>query len=132
MDVPLGADESIEAFKIATWGVTFQTVCEIPSGWSIKAGGSLTPEGVLEGEGSLGISWLPESSPSELSEFALVTLHGPVEHDALTDPDHSGGVPATFSGTATISTEDGDKQVTLTAANIRLSPADRCPDRKVR
>ena len=132
VDVPLEAGESIEAFTVATWGVTFQTVCAIPSGWTIKAGGSLTPEGVMEGEGSLGISWLPESSPPELKEFALVALYGPVANTALIDPDHSGGVPATFSRSATVSTEDGEKRVALTAENIRLRPADRCPDRQVR
>nr|WP_316628665.1 hypothetical protein [uncultured Brevundimonas sp.] len=131
VDVPLEAGESIEAFTVATWGVTFQTVCAIPSGWTIKAGGSLTPEGVMEGEGSHGMSWLPESSPSELNEFALITLYGPVAPTALGDPDHS-GVPATFSGSATISTEDVEKRVALTAENILLRPAARCPDRQVR
>lgn len=131
-DVPLEAGESIEAFTVATWGVTFQAVCAIPSGWTIKAGGSLTPEGMMEGKGSLGISWLPDSSPPELKQFALVTLYGPVAHSALSDPDHSGGVPATFSGSATVSTEEGEKRVALTAENIRFGPADRCPDRQFR
>jgi hypothetical protein len=49
VDVPLTANESIEKFTLSTWGVTFSAVCEIPSGWTIRAGGSLTPEGVLEG-----------------------------------------------------------------------------------
>lgn len=129
VDVPLTANESIEKFTLSTWGVTFSAVCEIPSGWTIKAGNSLTPEGVLEGEGSLGISWFPESSPPELREFTLITLYGSVRNDAATDPNGSGEVPATFSGSATISTDDGEKRVPLTAANIRLTPADRCPDR---
>lgn len=129
VDLPLQGDESIEGFTLSTWGVTFGTVCHIPPGWTVKAGGSLTPEGVLEGEGSLGTSWFRESSPPELREFALVRLYGPVQRDTVNFPDGSGGVPATFAGTATISTDDGEKQVSLTTDNVRLTPADRCPER---
>jgi hypothetical protein len=128
-DVPLEANESIEGFTLSTWGARFSTVCQIPSGWTIKAGGSLTPEGVLEGQGSHGTSWFAEASPPELREFALVTLYGPVQRDAVNLPDGSGGVPATFAGSATISTDDGEKQVALTTDNVRLTPADRCPER---
>jgi len=62
VDVPLAASESLAAFSFSTWGVTFDAVCHLPSGWTIKAGSSLTPEGILEGEGSLGTSWLPEQA----------------------------------------------------------------------
>lgn len=128
-DVPSEAGDSIESFTLSTWGVRFSRVCHIPAGWTIKAGGSLTPQGILEGEGSLGVSWLPGTSPPELREFALVTVYGPVQPDALNSADGSGGVPATFAGTATISTDDGEKQVSLTADNVRLTPADQCPER---
>lgn len=129
VDVPLEGNESIEGFTLSTWGAQFATVCQIPPGWTIKAGGSLTPEGVLEGEGSLGISWLAESSPPELREFVLVTLYGPVQRNAVSSPDGSGGVPATFAGSAMISSDDGEKQVPLTTDNVQLTPADRCPQR---
>ena len=128
-DIPLEANESIEGFTLSTWGARFSMVCQIPAGWTIKAGGSLTPEGVLEGQGSLGTSWFAETSPPELHEFALVTLYGPVQRDAANSSDGSGGVPATFAGSATISTDDGERQVALTTDNVRLTPADRCPER---
>lgn len=127
VDVPLAADESIEAFTLSTWGVTFTAVCQIPTGWTIKAGGSVTPSGLLEGEGSNGVSWLPESSPPELRNFVLVTLHRPVQTDE-TPAANDSGEPPTFIGSATISTVDGEKQIRLTAENIRLKSADRCTD----
>jgi hypothetical protein len=126
VDVPLQADESMESFTLSTWGVTFDAVCQIPPGWTVKAGGSLTPEGVLEGEGSLGTSWFRESSPPELQEFTLVTLYDPVQREASAFPDGSGEVPATFAGSATVSTDDGERRIPLTADNVRLTPADRC------
>jgi hypothetical protein len=61
-----------------------------------------------------------------------VKLYGPVQLDAVNSPDGGGGVPATFAGSATISTDDGEKQVPLTADNFRLTPADRCAERQVR
>lgn len=126
VDVPLQGDESVESFTLSTWGVTFDAVCRIPAGWTVKAGRSLTPEGVLEGEGSLGTSWFRESSPPELQQFALVTLYGPVQREASAFTDGGGEVPATFAGSATVSTDDGERRIPLTADNVRLTPADRC------
>ena len=127
VDVPLRPRESVEGFALSTWGATFNAVCRIPAGWTVTAGGGLTPKGVLEGEGSHGAAWLREASPAALKEFALVTLAGPVQREAVRSADGSGEVPATFAGTATISTSDGDRQVPLTATNVRLTSADRCP-----
>ncbi len=126
VDLPLQGDESIEGFTLSTWGVTFGTVCHIPPGWTVKAGGSLTPEGVLEGEGSLGTSWFREISPPELREFTFVTLYGPVQAEASNAPDGSGGIPATFAGSATVATDDGERRIPLTANNVRLTPAEGC------
>lgn len=128
VDVPLQRDDHIEGFTLSTWGVRFSMVCRIPAGWTIKTGGSLTPEGILEGQGSLGTSWFAEASPPELREFALVTLYGSVQRDAVNSPDGSGGVPATFAGSATIWTGDGLKKVALTTDNVRLEPSDHCPE----
>lgn len=125
VDLPLAVDESLSSFSIDTWGVSFEAVCKIPAGWAISAGGSLTPEGMLRGRGSLGVSWFRETSPPELAEVVLVTLHGPVEEAS---PDgNRGGVPATFAGSAMIATRDGQRQAPLTTANIHLAPADACP-----
>jgi hypothetical protein len=124
--IPLSDAESIEAFHIKTWGVEFQSVCRIPGGWRIKAGSSATPNGEIEGEGSQGATWFNESSPKELQAFVLVTLYAPMQREDIGSPDN--GIPATFKGTATISTDDGDVQRALTYKNITLSPARRCPN----
>ena len=119
--------ESIEAFSIKTWGVEFRSVCRIPGGWRIKAGNSATPDGELEGEGSQGATWFNESSPKELQTFVLVTLYAPVQREDIGLPDN--GIPATFKGTATISTDKGDVKRALSYKNITLTPARHCPSR---
>lgn len=123
--IPLKDTESIEAFSVKTWGVEFRTVCRIPGGWRIKAGSSATPNGEVEGEGSQGATWFNQSSPKELQAFVLATLYAPVQREDIGSPDN--GVPATFKGTLTISTDDGDVQRALTYKNITLTPANRCP-----
>ena len=123
VDIPLKPGESVVRFSIETWGVQFDAVCKIPSGWRIRAGSSATPDGVLEGNGSLGATWLSQSSPPELNGLVLVTLSGAIQHK------DRGAVPATFKGSATISAETGEPQVALTARNIRLVPARDCPKR---
>ncbi|TCP67938.1 hypothetical protein [Sphingomonas sp. PP-CE-1G-424] len=124
--IPLMDTESISAFAIKTWGVQFRSICRIPSGWRIKAGSSATPSGGLEGNGSQGSTWFNKGSPSDLRAFVLVTLSAPVQR---TDIGPSGsGIPATFKGAATISTDDGDVQRTLSYRNVTLAPANRCPN----
>ena len=125
--IPLKDTESIEAFAIKTWGVEFKSVCSIPGGWRIKAGSSATPNGDLEGEGSQGATWFNTASPKELRNFVLVTFYAPVQRADIGSPDN--GVPATFKGTATVSTDNGDVQRTLSYRNITLVPARRCPIR---
>lgn len=125
--IPLKDTESIEAFSIKTWGVRLRSVCSIPRGWRIKAGSSATPNGNLEGEGSQGATWFNKSSPKELQTFVLVTLYAPVQREDIGSPDD--GEPATFKGTATINTDDGDEQRALTYKNVTLTPARRCPNR---
>lgn len=124
VDFPLKAGESVESFSFQTWGVDFKAVCRVPSGWRIKVGASATPDGVLEGEGSQGATWFNRPSPKALEKLVLVTLYGPVQKYA---EGANGELPATFSGKATLSTEDGEKEVALSTDNIRLTPATRCP-----
>jgi hypothetical protein len=125
--LPLKDDESIEEFSIQTWGVEFNAVCRIPGGWRIKAGKSATPDGELDGIGSQGATWFNHRNPKELQRFVLVTLYSPVQREDIGSPGN--GVPATFKGTATISTDDGDLKRALTYKNITLTPANRCPRR---
>jgi hypothetical protein len=120
--VPLKAGESIASFSITTWGVEFNAICKIPSGWRIKAGSSATPDGVLEGEGSQGATWFNQSSPRELRGLDLATLYAPVQRtDVRNGPD------ATFKGTATVSTDNGERKARLTYRNVQLTPARHCP-----
>ena len=122
--------ESIEAFSIDTWGVEFNSVRRIPGGWRIKAGNSATPNGELDGTGSQGATWFNHASPKELQRFVLVTLYAPVQPEDIGSADN--GVPATFKGTVTVSTDDGDIKRPLTSRNITLTPASHCPFKKVR
>jgi hypothetical protein len=122
VEVPLEAGESMESFSISTWGVEFKAICKIPGGWRIKAGNSATPDGVLEGEGSQGATWFNRRSPSELRHLALITLYAPVQRS-----DVRNGPDATFKGTATFSTDSGERNAPLTYRNVKLTPASRCP-----
>jgi hypothetical protein len=100
-------------------------VCHIPPGWTIKAGGSLSPQGTFEGKGGQGITWYRQGSPKDFVALVIVDLYGPVRlHDLH---QHDGVIPATFKGYATVSTDDGDRKIPLNAGNIRLSAARSCP-----
>jgi hypothetical protein len=125
--IPLRDAESIEAFSLKTWGVEFRSVCSIPSGWRVKAGSSATANGALEGNGSQGATWFNTGSPRQLRDFVLVTLYAPVQRTNIANG--TGEVPATFMGTATISTDDGEVGRDLSYKNITLRPAARCPSR---
>ena len=122
--IPLKRDEAIESFSFDTWGARFKAVCHIPEGWSIEAGGSLTPAGVFKGEGSLGVTWYRQPSPKEFRSLVLVELYGPVQRH---DIGRNGEIPATFKGHATVSGDDRERKISLSADNIKLSPATRCP-----
>ena len=124
-NIPLAQDGSIEKFSISTWGVEFLAVCHIPYGWRITAGNSASPDGELDGEGSEGITWFDKSSPKELADFVLLELYGPVQRADV--PLANGYIPATFSGQATINTDDGDRKVPITYKNVGLLAARQCP-----
>ena len=124
--VALKPGESIDRFSIKTWGVTFRAVCHIPDGWRIKSGNFTTPDGVLEGQGSNGVTWLNEEGMRELDALVLVTLYAPVQRRDIKTAGGSGLIPATFKGNAIVQTDDAERRVPLTSANIRLAPASRC------
>jgi hypothetical protein len=119
--------ESIESFSVSTRGVTFKAVCHIPYGWRITAGNSASPDGVLQGEGSQGITWLNDKASGELTNFVILTLYGPVQRRDMPLDKQGSLVPATFKGRAQVSTGDGERKVRLTYANIRLTSATGCP-----
>jgi hypothetical protein len=123
--IPRKPNEQVESFSFSTWGVRFQAVCRIPSGWRINAGSSATPNGVLEGNGSQGATWFSRGSPRALRGLVLLTLSGPIQPRDIRFG--NGVVPATFNGRATLSTDAGERKVALTYRNLRLVPARRCP-----
>jgi hypothetical protein len=125
--IPLGADERISSFSLDSWGVQFEAVCRIPSGWRIKAGSSATPDGVLEGEGSHGATWLGRKGMREIDRLVLITFDGPMQRDAIRSADGSSLIPATFAGHATIETPDASREAPIGTDNIRLTRASRCP-----
>lgn len=132
VDLPLRNDESLMAFSFETWGVQFEAVCHIPSGWRIEAGSSATPNGTLAGKGSQGATWFNRPTPRELHGIVLITLSRPIQaHDVkIQDSKHQGVIPATFQGRATISTERTEREEDerpLSSNNIRLDAAQRCP-----
>jgi len=95
----------------------------------VRAGSSATPEGAIEGEGSHGATWLSANYASELDKLVLVTVSGPMRKQAVRSSDGTAVIPATFAGYASISVVDVDKErkIPLILANIRLTPATRCP-----
>lgn len=127
--IALGPHEYVDGFRIDTWDVDFLAVCRLPPGWRIRAGRMASPDGVLAGEASHGVTFLDRMRLSELDDLALVRVLDPVQPEEIRS---AGGIqPATFSGRATIGTYgDGEprREQRLGAANIRLLPAARCPD----
>lgn len=124
-DLPLRSGERLDSFSIDTWGVSFRAVCQIPRGWRIKVGGSAAPEGVLEGESTQGTTRL--SDLAALDSLVLITLSGPIQYREIRDG--SGGVmPATFAGKAVIMGPSSGREAPLSARNIKLTPATRCPE----
>ena len=123
----LKESESVGQFSIKTWGVDFISVCKIPSGWRIKAGSGATPDGEIEGEGSVGATWFRQSSPKELRNLLLVKMYAPVQRNDIGSMEN--GIPATFKGAATINSDDSDPTLPLTYKNVTLKPAAHCPIR---
>lgn len=121
--IPLGREDWVESFRFDTWGVDVLAVCHIPSGWRITAGQSAAPEGVIVGEGSHGVTWLGDMK--SLESLVLIRLYGPVQEvERIEGPTTH---PANFAGKARLQTTDASREVALGHANLRLTPASRCP-----
>ena len=106
--LPVRDTASVKAFSFNTWGVQFKSVCRVPGGWRITAGGSLTPQGEFAGEGSQGITRFNQRNPKHLHAFMLVTLYAPVQRTDRRTASGDGLIPATFKGFATVETDDGE------------------------
>ncbi|WP_443750831.1 hypothetical protein [Asticcacaulis solisilvae] len=128
----IGKNEFVDGFSIDTWGVRMVAVCHFPPGWSIDAGSSADPSGLIKGEGSLGVTWLDRTRLDELDGLVLLDTEGGIRR---ADEGHEGAsvyVPATFKGKVSIGTYGTDKvrKMKIGWRNIRLTPAVRCPPPK--
>jgi hypothetical protein len=63
----------------------------------------------------------------ELKNLVLLTLYEPVQARDIKLDDKGSLIPATFKGEAVVTTNDEEKKVKLTTANVRLVRAARCP-----
>ncbi len=122
--IALAEGEFLDAFSIDTWGVDMIAVCRIPPGWEIRAGRMASPDGVVAGEASHGVTFLDARRLGPLRHLVLVGLRDPPS-------EASGTLPATFAGRARIGrygTDETRREVALGLANVRLEPATACPD----
>lgn len=123
--IALAENEFVDRFTIDTWGVEILAVCRLPPGWEIRAGKQASPDGVLAGEASHGVTFLNRADVGALRRLALVRIDG-----AVTWTGH-GNMPPTFAGRASIGRygpDESRREMTLTRANIRLATAARCPE----
>jgi hypothetical protein len=120
----------VEAFRIEIWGVKVLAVCHLPPGWTITAGKSADPSGILAGEASLGVTYLNSQNLDQLRKLFLIEVSD-YQVRALPMPNVPGGVhPATFSGKLVVGTygNHGDAhEVPIAPANLFREPATRCP-----
>lgn len=119
-DVALAGEERVTEFRIASWGVDWLVLCRIPTGWRLRAGRSATPEGLLEGESTHGVTRLSTLEP--LRGLALVRVHGPLQWRDRRSADAV--VPASFAGKLSLS---GGRELRLGESNLRLARAEACP-----
>jgi hypothetical protein len=121
----LAENEFVDGFAIDTWGVEVLAICRLPPGWEIRAGRRASPDGVLAGEASHGVTFLNRADAGALRGLALVRLEGPVNWT------RHGDMPATFAGRASIGRYGSDerrREQALTRTNIRIAAATRCPE----
>jgi len=128
--ITLGPAEYVDAFTIETWAVRIRAVCRIPHGWTIRAGGRASPDGVIAGEASHGVTFLADSRLAQLKRLVLVRIPAGAEmRDRLSEDRYQ---PLLFDGRAEIGTYGNDESRRRTArigrSNMRLTPAQRCPE----
>ena len=120
----------VKAFRIETWGVMVLAVCRLPPGWTITAGKSADPSGILAGEASLGVTYLNGQNLDQFRKLFLIEVSDYRERE-LPIPNVPGGVyPATFSGKLVVGTygnHDDAHEVAIMPANLFREPATQCP-----
>jgi hypothetical protein len=124
----LGEKEYIDSFSIDTWGIEVIATCQIPPGWTITAGSSADPTGLIAGEPSLGVTFLDKARLKYLNGIVLIRMNGHITKYTR----RLGGItqPATFIGKADIGTygpSERTRTQKLDFHNINLIAASRCP-----
>src|ERR1039458_10782265 len=71
----------VKAVRIETWDVKVLAVCRLPGGWTITAGKSADPSGILAGEASLGVTWLNNQSLDQLRQLFFIEGSGYQERE---------------------------------------------------
>jgi len=128
--IGLAENGYISGFHVDTWGVRVLAVCHLPPGWTITAGNSADPSGVLEGTASLGVTFLNRHDVSQLDNLFLIDVVNYRPQEARL-PNQPGLIhPASFRGKASIGVygpDDTIHDVQLTPANLVREPASQCP-----
>ena len=125
--IPLGPNQYVDRFHLDTRGVDFLALCQIPWGWRLTVGRSSAPDGVLDGAGSLGVTYMNQSTPTKLTDLVLVRIS---THPPPTSGNDRSQPPAAFTGYASVGlygSDAADAKVALDRRNIRLRRASRCP-----
>lgn len=122
--VALAEGEFLDRFAIDTWGVDMVAICRIPPGWEMRAGRMASPDGVIAGAASHGVTFLGASELGALRHLVLVRLREPAR-------EAEGNLPATFAGQARIGrygVDETRREAVLGIGNVRLEPATACSD----
>jgi len=124
--VPVETGDQVARFALDTWGIDILAICSIPAGWRIEAGRTAAPDGVIRGEATHGTTRLTGRRLAGLRNIALIRVDGAVRGG--TQRTGSGDDIATFLGNMDIYDSRGAaREVPLTLRNVRLTPAQRCP-----
>ena len=128
--IKLANKEYISGFRIETWGVRVFAVCRFPFGWTITAGQSADPSGVLEGAASLGVTFLNAWNADQLENLFLVDVsdYQPLDRQFKNQPGSL--YPASFHGELLIGrygTDPTIHHVTMANNNIVRRSASQCP-----
>jgi hypothetical protein len=118
----------VAGFSIDLWSVEVLAVCHLPPGWTITAGKSADPSGVLSGKASLGVAFLNLSDLKQLDRLFLIEVE---DYHAREKPLPNGVVsPASFGGKLAIGTYGSDSaphDIPIPQTNFVREPATRCP-----
>jgi hypothetical protein len=122
-NIPLAADEYIDAFAIRTQGVEILAACRVPFGWHVSLGDYDAVEGDLKGEAGLGASFINHGDLDRLNGLFLVRV------DDFTDK-WAGSLPPTYRLSVHVGRYGSGgkgRRLSLPLKNLDRAPARGCP-----